>query len=254
MFASSVAWLRRPVWKAAAVRRAVITGAGQGLGRAIASRLAIDGMTIVAVDVDGQAAERTAAACGGVAHEADVRDPDAMASVAESVGPVDCLINNAGIWRKRSLAESSIAELGDVVAVNLMGVVNTTRAFAGALADGTDPCIVNLSSGAAASNSPNLGTYPATKAAVESLTRQWAMELAPVRVNAVGPGMIVTEGTAENYAGRAGEMRALAVPLGRVGEPADVADVVGFLVGPDARYVSGQVIYVDGGLSAGMRG
>ena len=177
-----------------------------------------------------------------------------METVARSVGAVDCLINNAGIWHKKPLADSSVAELGDVVAVNVMGVVTTTRAFAGALAAGTDPCIVNLSSGAAASSSPNLGTYPATKAAVESLTRQWAMELAPIRVNAVGPGMIVTEGTAENYEGRAGELRALAVPLGRVGAPADVADVVGFLVGPDARYVSGQVIYVDGGLSAGMGG
>ena len=237
-----------------AVRRAVITGAGQGLGRAIAERLTADGLQVVALDIDGDLARSTAEACGGVAHQADVRDLEAIAAVAAEVGSIDVLVNNAGIWRKRSLDESSPAELRDVVDVNLMGVVHATKAFASALAEGDRPCIVNLSSGAAATSSPNLGTYPATKAAVESLTRQWALELAPVRVNAVGPGMIVTEGTAENYEGRAGELRALAVPLGRVGAPNDVADVVGFLVGDDARYVSGQVIYVDGGLSAGMAG
>ncbi|MEM7286950.1 MAG: SDR family oxidoreductase [Actinomycetota bacterium] len=236
------------------MRRAVITGAGRGLGRAIAERLAGDGLEIVALDVDGEAARATASACGGTSIEVDVRDLEAVEAAAASIGAVDVLINNAGIWHKLSLASSSPDQLRDVVDVNVMGVVHCTRAFAARLAAGDQPCIVNLSSGAAASSSPNLGTYPATKAAVESLTRQWALELAPVRVNAVGPGMIVTEGTAENYEGRAGELRALAVPLGRVGEPGDVADVVGFLVGPDARYVSGQVLYVDGGLSAGMLG
>lgn len=236
------------------VRRAVITGAGQGLGRAIAERLAADGLEIVALDVDADLARATAEACGGTSHQVDVRDPDAVDAVAAAVGPLDVLVNNAGIWHKLSLAASSRDQLRDVVEVNLMGVVHCTKAFAPALARADEACIVNLSSGAAASSSPNLGTYPATKAAVESLTRQWALELAPVRVNAVGPGMIVTEGTAENYAGPAGELRARAVPLGRVGAPGDVADVVGFLVGSDARYVSGQVIYVDGGLSAGLAG
>ena len=236
------------------MRRAVITGAGQGLGKAIATRLAADGLEIVALDIDGAAAQSTAAELGGEAHQVDVRDLDAIEALAAEIGAVDVLINNAGIWHKLSLADSTPAQLRDVVDVNLMGVVHCTRAFAPLVASGDDPCIVNLSSGAAASSSPNLGTYPATKAAVECLTRQWALELAPVRVNAVGPGMIVTEGTAENYEGRAGELRAMVVPLGRVGAPDDIADVVGFLVGSDARYVSGQVIYVDGGLSSGMAG
>lgn len=236
------------------MRRAIVTGGGQGLGRAIAHRLAADGLDVVVVDADEQRAEVAAAAVGGRAVALDVRDSGALEALAAHLGAVDVLINNAGIWHKRSLADSSTAELRDVLDVNVMGAVNCTKALAPLLADGVDPCIVNLSSGAAASSSPNLGTYPASKAAIESLTRQWALELAPVRVNAVGPGMIVTEGTAENYEGRAGEMRARAVPLGRVGEPSDIADVVGFLVGPDARYVSGQVIYVDGGLSAGVLG
>ena len=231
--------------------RAVVTGAGQGLGRAIAERLAADGFEIIAVDVRAEAAASTASMVGGTSAALDVRDAPAVRSFAENLGGVDVLVNNAGIWHKHSLADSSDEQLRDVLEVNILGTVNCTKALAPLLATSSAPAIVNLSSGAAVSNSPNLGTYPASKAAVESLTRQWAMELAPIRVNAVGPGMIITEGTAENYEGRAGELRARAVPLQRVGEPADVADVVGFLAGHQARYVSGQVIYVDGGLSAG---
>lgn len=236
------------------VRRAVITGGGQGLGAATAGRLRADGLEVVLVDVNPERLAETAAELGCDSHVVDVRDADAVEALAARIGDVDVVVNNAGIWHKYSLADSTQEQLRDVVDVNLMGVINCTKAFAPALVTGDQPCIVNLSSGAAASSSPNLGAYPATKAAVESLTRQWALELAPVRVNAVGPGMVVTEGTAENYEGRAGELRAMAVPLGRVGAPDDIADVIGFLVGPDARYVSGQVIYVDGGLSAGMGG
>lgn len=233
---------------------AVITGAGQGIGRATAHRLSADGFEIVAVDVDRQRAEDTAAAIGGRAVAADVRHEESTVALAESLESADVLVNNAGIWHKLSLAESTHEQLRNVLEVNVVGTVNCTKALAPLLSRAPDPAIVNLSSGAAVTNSANLGTYPASKAAVESLTRQWAMELAPIRVNAVGPGMVVTEGTRENYEGKAGELRARAVPLGRVGTPEDIADVIGFLVSADARYVSGQVIYVDGGLSAGSSG
>ena len=118
---------------------------------------------------------------------------------------------------------------------------------------GPGSCIVNLSSNASFSNSPGIGIYPPSKAAVESLTKQTALELGArgIRVNAVGPGMIQTEGTRANYEGDRGAQRARAVPLGRTGWPEDIADVVGFLASDDARYVTGQVLYVDGGLSAG---
>jgi 3-oxoacyl-[acyl-carrier protein] reductase len=113
--------------------------------------------------------------------------------------------------------------------------------------------IVNLSSGAAWTNSPGVGIYPASKAAVESLTKQMAIEWGPqgVRANAVGPGLIVTEGTQANYQGERRVERGRPVPLRRVGEPQDIADVIAFLCSDDARYVSGQVVYVDGGVTAG---
>lgn len=232
----------------------MITGGGQGLGAATARRLAADGLHVTVADLDGARAEAVAADVDGVAVELDVTDAEAVDQLAATLDGLDVLVNNAGIWQKFSLEDSTHHQLRSVIEVNVLGVLNCTKALSAKLAAGTDPCIVNLSSGAAATHSPNLGSYPASKAAVESLTRQWAVELAPIRVNAVGPGMIVTEGTAENYEGRAGELRAMAVPAGRVGAPDDVADVIGFLVGTDARYVSGQIIYVDGGLSAGSPG
>jgi len=106
---------------------------------------------------------------------------------------------------------------------------------------------------AAATGSPGVGLYPASKAAIESLTRQMAIEFGPmgIRVNAVGPGLIVTEGTAHNYEGGKGEERARNVPLRRTGTPEDIADVVNFLASEQDRYVTGQVVYVDGGVTAG---
>ena len=96
--------------------------------------------------------------------------------------------------------------------------------------------------------------YAASKAAIETLTRQWSLELAPIRVNAVGPGMVITEGTASNYEGKALELRSNAVPLKRVGDTSDIAQVVSFLASPKSRYITGQVIFVDGGVTAGAPG
>lgn len=231
---------------------AVVTGAGQGLGRATAERLARDGHHVAAVDRDGAAARRTADAVGGDGYECDVTDAAAVDALAESIGPVEILVNNAGIWRFHDLQGGTLGDVDDVISVNLVGVVNCTRAFARTME--SNGAIVNLSSNAAHGTPPGVGIYPATKAAVEAFTKQCALELGSrgIRVNAVGPGMIVTEGSAVNYEGERGEARARAVPIKRVGQPDDIANVIGFLTGPDAAYVSGQVIYVDGGLSAGV--
>ena len=230
---------------------AVVTGAGQGLGRAISKRLTADGHHIVAVDQDPQTAAATADMLGGQWRQCDVSDPESVAALADSLNQVDVLVNNAGIWIFAGMDDMTPEDVRRVLEVNVMGVFYCTQALAPLMGPGS--AIVNLSSSAAHSNSPGVGIYPPSKAAVESFTKQSALELARrgIRANAVGPGMIQTEGTQVNYEGELGQRRAKAVPLGRNGQPDDIADVVGFLASDDARYVTGQVIYVDGGLSAG---
>ena len=232
---------------------ALVTGAGRGLGRAIAGRLAQDGHRIVAVDLDGDAAEATAADLGGSGHHCDVRDPEALAALAAEVGPVSILVNNAGIWRFGPLLDAPRSDIDDVLGVNLVGPINCCRAFVPGMAAGGGGAIVNISSAAAVTNSPGIQVYPVTKGAVETLTKQLALELGlqGIRVNAVGPGLIVTEGTAVNFEGERRNERARMVPIGRVGAPADIANAVAWLASDQASYVSGQILYVDGGVSAG---
>lgn len=232
---------------------AVITGAGQGLGRADAVRLASDGFDVVCIDRAGAAAQETAAMVGGRAFECDVTDRDAVLAVAEQVPECSALVNNAGIWRFHSILDMSPEDARAVFEVNVLGIVWCTQAFVPAMKAGGGGSIVNMSSGAAWTSSPGLGLYPSTKSAVESLTKTMALELGPhsIRANAIGPGLIVSDGTQASYEGDAAARRARGVPMGRLGTPADIADVVSFLCGDDSRYVSGQVIYVDGAITAG---
>jgi NAD(P)-dependent dehydrogenase (short-subunit alcohol dehydrogenase family) len=235
------------------MQTAVVTGAGRGLGKATAHRLARDGFLVVALDIDAEAADATAEAVGGVGHQCDVTDPASLREVAERIDRCDALVNNAGIWRFHPLLEASPEDISAVLAVNVVGIVNVSQAFVPKMIAHGGGSVVNLSSGAAWTNSPGVGIYPASKAAVESLTKQMAIEWGPqgVRANAVGPGLIVTEGTAKNYEGERRAERGKPIPLRRVGEPEDIADVISFLCSDDARYVSGQVVYVDGGVTAG---
>jgi NAD(P)-dependent dehydrogenase (short-subunit alcohol dehydrogenase family) len=236
-------------------RVAVVTGAGQGLGEAIARRLAVDGCEVVALDIDHDRGATLAADIDGRFLQCDVADPDAVRAAAAEVGPADILVNNAGIWFTEPTLDASDEHLQAVVAVNILGVLYCSRAFVPSMIERGAGSIVNISSGAAWSSSPGYGVYPASKAAVISLTRQLAMEWGPagIRVNAVGPGVIKTERNKANFEG-AGASRSSRVPLGRTGVPADVADVVSALCSHDMRYVSGQIVYVDGALSAGVPG
>jgi 3-oxoacyl-[acyl-carrier protein] reductase len=232
---------------------AVITGAGRGLGKAMALRLAADGHHVVAVDLDGEAAERTAAAVGGESRQCDVSDWASVDVLAASLESCDVLVNNAGIWHYHSLLDSTPENISSVIGVNVVGVLLCSRAFAPKMIAAGGGAIVNVSSAAAWTHSPGTGIYPATKAAVVSLTKQMALEWGGhgIRVNAVGPGLVVTEGSAASHSAERRIERGKNVPLQRVGEPADVADVVSFLCSADARYVTGQMIFVDGGITAG---
>jgi 3-oxoacyl-[acyl-carrier protein] reductase len=236
-------------------RVAVVTGAGQGIGEAIARRLAADGCQVFVLDIDDDKAAAVAGEVGGRPVHCDVADPDSVRAAAADVGPADILVNNAGIWFTEPTLDASDAHLQSVLDVNVLGVVHCCRAFAPQMIERGGGSIVNISSGAAKSSSPGFGVYPASKAAVITLTRQLAMEWGPagVRVNAVGPGIIATERLQAKFEG-AGKDRGSRVPLGRAGVPSDVADVVSALCSHDMRYVSGQILYVDGGLSAGTPG
>jgi 3-oxoacyl-[acyl-carrier protein] reductase len=229
---------------------AVVTGAGQGLGRATAERLSADGFSVVVLDIDGDKAKATAELVGGRHLVCDVSDPDSVRAAADQIERVDALVNNAGIWRFGPLLEASPRDVLDVLNVNLLGTLHCCRAFAAKFDQGG--AIVNLSSAAARMAAPGLQIYSVSKEAVETLTRQLSSELGPlgIRVNAVAPGLIVTEGTSSNYEGDRASARMAAIPLHRLGRPQDIANVVAFLVSERSSYVSGQLICVDGGLTA----
>ena len=229
-------------------RVAVVTGAARGIGAAIAHRLAGDGFEVVRLDV----LEAPDVWRCDVAEAAEVAD--VARRVHDEIGPVDVLVNNAGIWRFGPLEEVEPEDLARVLAVNVLGAFHTTRSFGTSMLD-RGGSIVNIVSIAAHSPNPMVGAYSPSKAALVALTRQTAVEWGPrgVRANAVGPGFVPTEGTGAVYEDAAvREVRAGVLPLRRLGEPSDVAAVVSFLAGLDARYVTGQVIYVDGGVTESL--
>ena len=240
-------------------RVALVTGASRGIGAAVAKRLAADGFA-VAVNYAGNeaAASATVAAieqAGGraIAVRADVArvaDVKAMfATIEERLGRVDILVNNAGILPYVTIAETSDEVFERTMAINVTGTFNTMREAAARLNGGGR--IVNFSTSVLHMAPPTYGVYVATKGAVEALTRVFAKELRgrDITCNAVAPGPVATELFLDGKSDEQIRQAAMMSPLGRLGEPDDIAGVVAFLAGPDGGWVNGQVLRANGGIA-----
>jgi NAD(P)-dependent dehydrogenase (short-subunit alcohol dehydrogenase family) len=238
---------------------ALITGAGSGIGEAIAYAMAKAGARIVAVDILGEAAMRTAMAIGGTAasYACDVSDRaqcDALATtVRRDIGPISILVNNAGIIRRGDVTDPNArADWDATLAINLDGPYNMVTAFLDQLRE-TKAAIINIGSIQSFVALPNSAAYTTSKGGVRLLTKALAIELSPlgIRVNAIGPGFVATPLNAQarenpdymaNFTGR--------IPMGRIGSPDDIAGPAVFLASDLARYVTGVTLPVDGGFLA----
>ncbi len=234
-------------------RRCLVTGAARGIGRRIAQRLIEEGMQAALLDVD-PAVEDVARDLGAASLVVDLADAAqtrrALSAGAED-GPYWLVVNNAGVFSKTPLLEMTLEEWDRVQAVNVRSMVVIIQALAPAMvAAGAGGRIVNVASMAAKLGTPGEAAYAASKAAVVALSRIAAMELGPhgVTVNAVCPGYVLTEmGAGTRTADQIAAWTAKS-PLGRLGDPGDVASAVAFLASDDGSYMTGQAINVTGGM------
>ena len=236
--------------------RALVTGGGSGIGRATCRRMAEEGARVAVVDVDEESAKVVAAEIGGVARGVDVGDIEAVRSAVDSaakeLGGLSIIYNNAGTSAFNRLHELDPVEWDKVLRVNLTGVWAGIRAAVPHLLANGGGSIVSTASISGTRPAAGEGPYSASKAAVAALTASAALEYGPaIRVNAVSPGMIRTTMTAPwfEYMPDQEERFVQGTPVGRVGEPEDIADVVVFLCSDLARFITGQNIVVDGGLT-----
>jgi 3-oxoacyl-[acyl-carrier protein] reductase len=241
-------------------RVAIVTGAARGLGASIAQRLSTDGLKVAVLDLDESAAQAVAEGLPGAAIGvgADVSDPDAVTAAVDRVlgelGPPTVLVNNAGVTRDNLLFKMTELDWDTVMNVHLRGGFLMAKAVQKHMVDAGYGRIVNLSSTSALGNRGQ-ANYSAAKAGLQGFTKTLALELGKfgITANCIAPGFIVSDMTRAT-AERIGEdwdsylsTRAAAIPVGRAGQPEDIAHAVAFFVSEAAGFVTGQVLYVAGG-------
>jgi 3-oxoacyl-[acyl-carrier protein] reductase len=244
---------------------AIVTGGARGIGKAIVQAMSAEGAKVAIVYRGSQqAADELVVAvrsAGGTAMalQIDVADGPAVQAgverIEQELGPVDILVNNAGVIQDDLFIRLEPEQWDKVIRTNLGGTFNFCRAVAYGMMKRRKGRIINVSSVAATHVNLGQTSYAASKGAINSFTRGLAVELASrnVTVNAIAPGFIETDMSAA-IRNRAGDMLKKFIPMRRIGAPEDVARVAVFLAGPDASYVTGQVLTVDGGLSLGAVG
>ncbi len=232
---------------------AIVTGGSRGIGRAICIALAKQGARVAFCHTDDPQAEATLAEINaiseGMGYVCDISDEDAVesffATAEQALGAPTILINNAGILKEAPLAKTSAQDFDRVIAVNLRGTFLASREFVRRASAGR---IINIASDLGILGRENMAAYTASKGAIISLTRSLAHEFAPdILVNSVAPGSTATDMTSPDRMSPEALAKDLATPLARFGDPQEVAAMVAFLAGPQANFITGQCIGVNGG-------
>ncbi len=234
-------------------RVAIVTGAGQGIGRAIAEKLRAEGAGVIVADKNSETAAKTAAGIGGTAHVTDVSDQDQVsalvAAAVDQFGRIDILVNDAAIVPFVPWEELDFAEWRRVMSVNIDGVFLMCKAVYPHMKAAGYGRIVNIASNVVTAGTPNMAHYVASKGAVFAFTRSLATEVGQygITVNAVAPGLTASEGVLASPHAEAFDFVVSLQSIPRRGVPADIAPAVAFLASEEAHWITGQMVTADGG-------